>query len=255
MQQTHQSDPRILGRRTLARDHRRLAPMLLPGMSVLDAGCGTGSITAGIAAAVGSTGQVTGLDRDESLIAIARREHADVANLTFETGDLLALAGQARYDIATAARLIQWIGEPAEAIRRLAAATIPGGCVVVLDYNHALNSWSPEPPVEFRRFWESFLAWRTANGWDNMIGDHLEPLFKTAGLTGVRTYVDDELAQTGDPGFSEASALWLQVVQSLGPTVVPNATERLHVENVYSEYIATRLETQRLCMRTVVGWR
>ena len=47
--QTHRSDPQVLNRRTLEIDHRVLAGVLRPGMSVLDVGCGTGAITAGIA--------------------------------------------------------------------------------------------------------------------------------------------------------------------------------------------------------------
>ena len=45
-QQHHQSDPRVLSRRSLEQDHRVLAKLLQPGLAVLDVGCGTGAITA-----------------------------------------------------------------------------------------------------------------------------------------------------------------------------------------------------------------
>ena len=64
---------------------------------MLDAGCGTGSITP----------------------ALARQEHGGIAHLTFEAGDLLTLASREQFDIVTAARLIQWIGEPVQAIRSM----------------------------------------------------------------------------------------------------------------------------------------
>jgi ubiquinone/menaquinone biosynthesis C-methylase UbiE len=83
--QAHRSDPRILGRRTLERHHRALAAILRPGLSVLDVGCGTGAITAGIARAVAPAGRVVGMDRDESLLDIARREHEAIPN-AFRTG-------------------------------------------------------------------------------------------------------------------------------------------------------------------------
>src|SRR5262245_49109694 len=107
--QAHRSDPRILGRRTLEQDHGRLAELLRPGLSVLDIGCGTGAITAGIARAVGPQAEVMGIDRDEALLALARREHGHIANLTFEHGDVTTVAYKARFDIVTAARTLQWI--------------------------------------------------------------------------------------------------------------------------------------------------
>ncbi len=60
---SHRSDPRVLSRPTLERDHRSLAKLLQPGMSVLDVGCGTGAIIAGIAQAVGPSGRVVGMDK------------------------------------------------------------------------------------------------------------------------------------------------------------------------------------------------
>lgn len=72
MSQQHQSSPAVLDRRTVANDHRRLTELLRPGLSVLDIGCGTGSITRGIAEAVQAGGAVLGLDRDEGHNARAR---------------------------------------------------------------------------------------------------------------------------------------------------------------------------------------
>src|SRR5215471_9919935 len=82
--QQHQSDPRILDRRTLHKNHRCLAAVLASGMSVLDVGCGTGAITKGIAEAVGPTGRVVGIDRDPGLIARARAHCRLLPNLSFE---------------------------------------------------------------------------------------------------------------------------------------------------------------------------
>src|SRR5208337_3386103 len=115
MPQTHRSDPRILGRRTLADNHRRLAEFLRPGLAVLDVGCGTGAITSGIAKAVGPDSRVLGVDRDDVLLDLARREHAAIPNLRFEHGDATTLPFYAEFDIVTAARTLQWIAEPAAA--------------------------------------------------------------------------------------------------------------------------------------------
>ena len=44
-----------------------LLPHLQPGMSVLDFGCGPGTITVGLADAVGETGSVLGIDVSDGL--------------------------------------------------------------------------------------------------------------------------------------------------------------------------------------------
>src|SRR5262249_26414273 len=97
--QAHTSDTRILDRRTLERDHRRLGAILRRGMAVLDVGAGTGAITAGIARAVGPGGSVLGIDRDESMVRAARERHAGIANLAFEQCDVLELRAEARFDV------------------------------------------------------------------------------------------------------------------------------------------------------------
>ena len=123
-QQSHHSDPRILNRRTLQRDHAYLARVLRTGMDILDVGCGTGAITADVAKAVGSAGVVFGIDRDAANVAIAAQQYGEVGNLRFESADILTPGDgfSDRFDIVTAARTIQWIGEPQRAIVQMKKA-------------------------------------------------------------------------------------------------------------------------------------
>ena len=222
-------------------------------MSVLDAGCGTGAITAGIAAAVGADGFVVGIDRDPSLIATAREMHRGIPSLSFAEADLLTLESPASYDIATAARVLQWISEPGEAVRRMAACVKPGGLVVVLDYNHELNAWTPERPAEFRHFYQAFLAWRAASGWDNMMGDHLTTWMVEAGLTGIVSTRSDEVARRGEPNFDGDSSIWLQVIQGMGAHILPSPAELTSIQAAYRDYLTCSLKTQVLSLRTVTG--
>ena len=218
--QKHTSDRQILDRRTLARDHRRLAALVRPGMRVLDVGCGTGAITSGIARVVGPEGVALGIDRDPVLLRLAREQHADVAGLRFEERDVFDLDPDPAFDLVTAARVLQWIERPAAAVTRMMAATRPGGRVVLLDYSHADLVWQPEPPPPVRRFYDGFLSWRAANGWDNQLADGLPRLLEDAGLHDVATRVEDEVAVRGEPGFADALALWRLVMESTGPTMV-----------------------------------
>jgi SAM-dependent methyltransferase len=188
-------------------------------MAVLDVGAGTGAITAGIADAVAPSGTVLGIDRDETMIRLAREHHAGVANLAFELLDVLELRDDARFDVVTAARALQWIADPARALRRMHAATRPGGMAVVLEYTHADLVWEPAPPEPVRRFYDAFLAWRDANGWDNRLGDHLPGLFADAGFRDVVVTVEDEVATRGDAAFADALGLWRQVMEGMGATI------------------------------------
>jgi len=255
--QSHRSDPRILGRRTLGRDHRGLAELLRPGFSVLDVGCGTGAITAGVAKAVGPHGYVAGIDRDEVLLELARTEHGAVPNLRFERGDVTGLRFRAQFDIATAARTLQWIADPALAISQMKLAAKTGGMLVVLDYNHASNTWDPEPPSEFKRFYSAFLAWRDANGWDNGMADHVPELFRAAGLADVTSRAQDEVALRGGEEFAERTALWSEVIENVGEQLAGagfcTELELKEARECYRRWVKTELVKQTLTMRAVAG--
>jgi SAM-dependent methyltransferase len=218
--QPHQSDPGILDRRTLSRDHRVLAGRLAPGMSVLDVGCGTGAITKGIAAAVGPGGTVVGVDRDPGHVDRARAHCAQHPNLRIEQGDATDLPFEAAFDVVTAARTLQWIADVDGALRAMARAARPGGRLVILDYNHALNVWDPAPPAGFAAFYAAFLTWRDANGWDNAIANHLPAQLAAAGLEEIQSHDQDVTAVKADPDFDERTGLWIEVIDNIGPTLV-----------------------------------
>jgi SAM-dependent methyltransferase len=257
--QQHQSDSRILNRRTLQHDHRYLAKLLRPGLSVLDVGFGTGAITVGIAESVGPEGHVIGIDRDQGHLETARREHQAVSNLRLELGDATSLAFQDQFDIVTAARTLQWISEPGVAIARMKEALKPSGMLVVLDYNLAANEWEPDPPSAFRDFYQAFLDWREANSWDNRMANHLPGLFQDARLIEIESHVQDEIAERGSPHFDRHANVWFWVIENLGEQLTKagflTGPQLQAAGNSYQPWAQTELVKQTLRMRTVVGIR
>jgi len=112
----------ILNQRTLEASNRRLAEVLKPGMHVLDVGCGSGSITRGIAERIGTDGLAVGIDNNPRLIEEARQSHGHLSWLSFEVADIHSLPFRERFDIVCASRVLQWLSEPLPALEQMKIA-------------------------------------------------------------------------------------------------------------------------------------
>ena len=249
----------ILDTRSLVTDHRRLAALLRPGLAVLDVGCGTGAITRGIAEAVGRAGRAVGVDVNRSMIEKARAAHRAVPGLSFDVADVYALPFSGAFDIVAAARVLQWLADPAAAVRAMTTAVKPGGRVVVLDYNHEKTAWTPEPPASMRRFHAAFLRWRAAAGMDNAIADHLTDLLAGAGLTEITTIAQHEIAQRADPDFETRAGIWAAVAATRGHQMVADGAisegERRAAEADYRAWLRDAAQSHVQYLLAVEGVR
>lgn len=211
---------RMLDSRTLQTSHRALVRLLRPGLRVLDVGCGTGSITRGIAEAVSPDGSAVGIDVSADLLERARKAGKDTRTLHFVRADILQFVDSAGFDVVTSARVLQWLADPTRALGAMAALTRPGGHVVILDYDHVSAEWDPALPPAASRFYRTFLAWRQEAGMENDIANRLPALLEGAGL--VETWTSDERETTvrGDSDFQQRTDLWAQVAASRGHQMV-----------------------------------
>jgi SAM-dependent methyltransferase len=172
-----------LGRRTVATSAGFLLPHLRPGMRMLDCGCGPGSITVGLAAAV-APGETIGLDLQEAQIDHARRMATEqsVSNVRFEVGSVYELPfADASFDAAFAHNLLLHVADPLRALREMRRVLKPGGVVGIADDDGGTWLWEPHTPLlaEAQRL---FLLALAHHGGDPYRARHHRRLLLEAGF-------------------------------------------------------------------------
>jgi SAM-dependent methyltransferase len=140
----------------MGRWSRKLAPRFLDFVgsvsgSVLDVGCGTGSLTAALLER-SSVQNVRGFDLSPAYVAAAQRRHAS-ERATFEVGDACAIPLPASaIDHALSLLVLQFIPQPDRAIAEMRRVTRPGGTV-------AAATWDQRGGVVWSRmFWDTAAA-------------------------------------------------------------------------------------------------
>jgi trans-aconitate methyltransferase len=95
-----------------------------PDERVLDLGCGTGHVTADIAAAVGPGGEAVGLDASRAMVERAREAHPD---LGIRHADATDFAVDETFDAVYSNAVLHWIDDQDAALACVADALRPGG--------------------------------------------------------------------------------------------------------------------------------
>jgi SAM-dependent methyltransferase len=182
----HESVLRSHRWRTAGNSAGYLLDHLRPGMSLLDVGCGPGTITCDLADRV-APGAVVGLDASEPVIAEARALAAASGRLSvsFEVGNLFDLPFEdASLDVVHAHQVLQHVGEPVAALVEMGRVCRPGGIVAVRDGDYPAMCFFPADP-ELDRALDAYGALTRVNGanWD--AGRRLLHWARQVGFTSV----------------------------------------------------------------------
>ena len=125
-----------------------LAPELTAGLTVLDVGCGPGTITIDLARMV-APGMVLGIDSARAPLEQARKTatREGITNVSFEQADVLALqAENGSFDVVHAHQVLLHLKDPVAALRELLRVARPGGVVAARDTDYAAAMWWPPDP-------------------------------------------------------------------------------------------------------------
>jgi SAM-dependent methyltransferase len=185
---------RLLQERTLATCAGFFLPHLRPGMTVLDCGCGPGTMTLEIAERV-APGQVVGIDVDAGQCAKAQALAATrgITTVRFETGDVYALPfPDATFDAVFSHALVSHLGEPGRAFAESRRVLKPNGVLAVSENDTATFVVSPAGSA-MDRFMALYLRVLAHNGGNQLLTRHLRGALVEAGFTRTEAYAGAEV--------------------------------------------------------------
>jgi ubiquinone/menaquinone biosynthesis C-methylase UbiE len=224
--------------RTVANSAAYLAEHLRPGATVLDVGCGPGSITVDIAGRV-APGRVLGIEPVPGILEQAREHAAGAGNVEFAIGDVYALDHpDDSFDVVHAHQVLQHLTDPVAALREMLRVCRPGGVVAARDADYAAMTWYPQSEA-LTRWQELYRAVARGNDAEPDAGRRLLHWAQQAGF--------DDITATASVwcyADAESRSVW-------GNTWAERVTESALATQAIERGLATPAELDRLAD----GWR
>ena len=182
----HESVLRGHRQRTAENSAGYLLGHLRPGLSVIDIGCGPGTITVDLAARV-EPGSVTAVELTDAALDLARVEarRRGATNISFVAADVHRLDfPDDTFDVVHAHQVLQHVADPVQALREMRRVCAPGGIVAARDADYAGFVWFPELP-ELDLWRDLYERAHRANGGEPNAGRRLLSWALAAGFDQV----------------------------------------------------------------------
>ena len=174
--------------RSATREAAFFLPHLTPGMRLLDVGCGPGTITLGLAAAV-APGEAIGVDIEQTVLQTAREtaREARATNLRFEQASATHLPYPASsFDALFAHTLLEHVPNPLDALQEMKRVLKPDGLIAVRDCDWGSGVFYPEDPLVQQAADLYARVWSHNGGHPNL-GRRLPALLRQAGFATITT--------------------------------------------------------------------
>lgn len=181
----HESVLRSHRWRTVDNSAAYIGARLAPGASLLDVGCGPGTLTVDLARHV-APGRVIGIDSAESIVDQARGDcPGDITNVEFRVGNVYDLGfGDETFDIVHAHQVLQHVDDPVVALREMRRVCRPGGIVAARDADYGAMTWHPVAE-RLVRWLDVYRTVALANGGQPDAGRYLLEWAQEAGFTDI----------------------------------------------------------------------
>jgi ubiquinone/menaquinone biosynthesis C-methylase UbiE len=201
------------------------------GARVVEIGCGPQGTLDLLAERVGPKGTVTGVERSEEAVRLARGFVVDrnLANVEVIHGDGRATGlPRGASDFATARLVLVNVPHPEQIVAEMVALVRPGGIVALYEADW-LGSLCDPPLPAWNRLFDLLHAYSSRNGIDLFIGRKISRLLRETGLLDIQM---NALIRVSPQGQGHRTIL---------PHFVENLRERLLAQRIVGDDELTHL--------------
>lgn len=177
---------------------------------VLDVGCGTGEITARLAAKYPRASFV-GIDLEEAHLQRARERAAEFGGrVRFETGDAMALSyDDSSFNLAVCRHVIQAVPDPAVVLAEIHRVLKPGGRMHLISEDYGML-WCHPTQLDADDFWQRLPArFAAAVGCDLHVGRKTFTILHDLGMTDIKAdYIVVDTLRVARDTFARIWEAW-----------------------------------------------
>ena len=229
----------IIGGRSAATHGAFFLPYLSAEMSLLDCGCGPGTITLGLAQVV-LPGAVTGIDIEESQLEQAREnaKKLRMTNVTFDKGNVYELPyPDNHFDAVFSHAMLEHMQNPLAVLKEMYRILKPGGVVGVRSTDLAASLLAPSNAT-LDKAYATWVQYRQHSGGTPLIGREFRSLLRAAGF--AKTIGTASSETWGSPEKTKG-VMSVLLDEFTGPKITATATQQGWVDEAQMQNAARAL--------------